>query len=197
MSPSRVALRRRDRADRRSGTPIIAIRRRPTDSGSGDPDDLEHAGLDEALYPLAHGRGSAGVGLRERRDGYEYIVEWGATARALPALGFNPRGWATIEYPGLAGSAALSRGHSCPRMASPRPDPAYVRSRPDDTFWAARKLMAISDEIIRAAVPPGRTESGLRKIPRRRADRKPRQDGRAWLTAINPVVDPTFAADGR
>ena len=43
-----------------------------------------------------------------------------------------------------------------PEQWRPRvPNPAYVRSRPDDTFWAARKLMAISDELIRAAVKAG------------------------------------------
>ena len=46
--------------------------------------------------------GSAGVGLRERRDGYEYLAEVAPAVRALPALGFAVRPWMTIEYPDAA-----------------------------------------------------------------------------------------------
>jgi hypothetical protein len=142
--------------------------------------------------------GSAGVGLRDRRDGYEYIVEMGATARALPAFGFNPRRWATIDYPRLRGIGRFESKAFNPEEWRPRvPNPAYVRSRPDDTFWAARKLMGISDDIIRAAVAAGQYSNKLAEqflvdalIERRD------KIGRTWLTAINPVVDPALAADG-
>jgi hypothetical protein len=77
------------------------------------------------------------------------------------------------------------------------PNPAYVRSRADDTFWAARKLMAMSDDLIRAAV-----RAGLLTDPKAEAfltaaliERR-NKIGRAFLTSVNPVVDPALSTDG-
>lgn len=142
--------------------------------------------------------GSAGIGLRERRDGYEYLAEGGRAAKALPAFGFNVRPWMTIPYPSLRGIGRFESKRFVPEQWRPRvPNPAYVRSRADDTFWAARKLMAVSDELIRAAVKSGeysdpRAEQFLADALIERRDKI----GRVWLTAINPVVDPALSEDG-
>jgi hypothetical protein len=142
--------------------------------------------------------GSAGVGLRERRDGYEYLAEFGPTGKALPALGFSIRPWMTIRYPTLRGIGRFESKRFVPEEWRPRvPNPAYVRSRPDDTFWAALKLMALSDDLIRAAVRAGkytdpRAEQFLADALIERRDKI----GRAWLTAVNPIVDPALAEDG-
>jgi hypothetical protein len=142
--------------------------------------------------------GSAGIGERERRDGYEYLAEVGPSKKALPALGFYVRPWMTIDYPKLRGIGRFESKRFVPEEWRPRvPNPAYIRSRPDDTFWAARKLMALSDDLIRAAVKAGkysdpRAERFLQDALIERRDKI----GRAWLTAVNPVVDPALAADG-
>ena len=77
------------------------------------------------------------------------------------------------------------------------PNPAFLRARPDDTFWAARRVMAFTDEMIRAAVQTGQySDPAAEKhiadtlIARRDAI------GRAWLTNVNPVVDPALDASG-
>jgi hypothetical protein len=72
-----------------------------------------------------------------------------------------------------------------------------VRSRADDTFWAARKLMALSDDLIRAAVRTGgltdpKAEEFLAAALIERRDKI----GRAFLTHVNPLVDPAIGADG-
>ena len=142
--------------------------------------------------------GSAGIGPKERRDGYEYIAEVGVSMRALPAFGFAARHWMTISYPRHRGVGRFEAAHFVPEEWRPRvPNPAYVRSRPDDTFWAARKLMSMSDELIRAAVMAGQlsdpaAERYLIGVLIERRDRI----GRAWLTAVNPIVDPELSADG-
>jgi hypothetical protein len=142
--------------------------------------------------------GSAGVGLRERRDGYEYLAEVPPTVRALPAFGFAVRPWMTIDYPELRGIGRFESKRFVPdEWRSRVPNPAYVRSRPDDTFWAARKLMALSDDLIRAAVKAGaytdpRAERFLGDALIERRDKI----GRAWLTAVNPIADPALADDG-
>ena len=142
--------------------------------------------------------GSAGIGLRERRDGYEYLAETGPAKKALPALGLYVRPWMTIDYPNLPGIGRFESKRFVPEQWRPRvPNPAYVRSRLDDTFWAARRLMAMSDDLIRAAVKAGkytdpRAEQFLADALIERRDKV----GRAWLTAINPIVDPALSADG-
>ena len=142
--------------------------------------------------------GSAGIGLRERRDGYEYLVETGPAFKSLPAFGFYLRPWLTIPYLSYRGIGRFESERFVPEEWRPRvPNPAYVRSRPDDTFWAARKLMAISDDLIRAAVKAGhytdpRAEDFLigALIERRE------KIGRTWLTAVNPIVDPELSETG-
>ncbi|MEP6918136.1 MAG: hypothetical protein ABJC89_20985 [Acidobacteriota bacterium] len=142
--------------------------------------------------------GSAGIGERERRDGYEYLAEFGPALKALPAFGFNPRRWMLVEYPTLRGIGRFEAKAFVPEEWRPRvPNPAYVRSRPDDTFWGARKLMALSDDLIRAAVKAGRyTDPAAEKFLGDALIARRDLIGRAWLTAVNPIVDPALAADG-
>ena len=142
--------------------------------------------------------GSAGIGLRERRDGYEYLAEFGPARKALPSLGFYVRPWMTIDYPDLRGIGRFESKRFVPDQWRPRvPNPAYVRSRPDDMFWAARKLMGLSDDLVRAAVRAGkysdpRAEQFLGDALIERRDKI----GKAFLVTVNPVVDSALSADG-
>jgi hypothetical protein len=142
--------------------------------------------------------GSAGIGLRERRDGYEYLAEVSPGLKALPAFGFYIRPWLTIEYPTLRGIGRFESKRFVPEQwRSRQPNPAYVRSRPDDTFWGARKLMALSDDLIRAAVKAGKYSDPRAEqfLADALIDRR-EKIGRAWLTSVNPVIDPALSGDG-
>jgi hypothetical protein len=142
--------------------------------------------------------GSSGIGVRERRDGYEYLAEVGPAKAALPAFGFRIRPWMMIDYPEYRGVGRFEARRFVPDEWRPRvPNPAYVRSRADDTFWAARKLMALPDEAIRAAVRAGhltdpQAEAFLAQALIERRDKI----GGAFLTRVNPISDPALAADG-
>jgi hypothetical protein len=143
--------------------------------------------------------GSAGIGPRERRDGYEYLAETGPALRALPAFGFAVRPWMTIDYPEYRGIGRFEAARFEPEKWRPRvPNPAYVRSRPDDTFWAAMKLMSVPEDVIRAAVKAGQYQDAAAEkfladaLIERRA-----KIAKAFLVPVNPVVDPALAADGR
>ena len=142
--------------------------------------------------------GSAGIGLRERRDGYEYLAETGASKRALPAFGFRKRAWMTIDYPEFRGVGRFESARFVPEEWRPRvPNPAYVRSRADDTFWAARKLMALSDDAIRAAVKAGRlSDPPAEQYLAQALIERRNKIGGAWLTNVNPIVDPALAESG-
>lgn len=142
--------------------------------------------------------GSAGIGLRERRDGYEYLAEVGAAGKALPAFGFKPRAWMRIEYPNFRGIGRFESKAFEPEQWRPRvPNPAYVRSRADDTFWAARKLMGLPDAVIRAAVQAGQyTDPGAERFLGDALIERRDKIGRVWLTGVNPVIDPALSAAG-
>jgi hypothetical protein len=69
--------------------------------------------------------------------------------------------------------------------------------RADDAFWAARRVMAFSNELIRGIVKAGKysdvkAEQYLADVLIKRRDKI----GRAYLTMINPVVDPALDASG-
>ncbi len=71
---------------------------------------------------------------------------------------------------------------------------AFDNARPDDLFWAARRVMAVTDAQIRAAVKsaeysdPG-AEQYMGDVIIARRDKV----GLQWLTGVNPLVD--FALD--
>lgn len=142
--------------------------------------------------------GSAGVGKRDRRDGYEYLAEFGPAKRALLAFGFYIRPWMRVDYPSYRGVGRFEADAFDPETWRPRvPNPAYVRSRADDTFWAARKLMALSDDLVRAAVRAGRlSDPQAEEFLATALIERRNRIGRAFLTRVNPVVDAALAADG-
>ena len=142
--------------------------------------------------------GSAGVAKRERRDGYEYLAETTYAKKALLAFGFYIRPWMTVDYPEHRGIGRFEAERFVPEEWRPRvPNPAYVRSRPDDTFWAARKLMALSDDAVRAAVRAGRlTDPKAEEFLGNALLERRNKIGRAFLTAVNPVTDAALSGAG-
>jgi hypothetical protein len=68
---------------------------------------------------------------------------------------------------------------------------------PDDAFWAARRVAAFDDELIRALVHTGElsdaaAEQHLATILIQRRDKI----ARAYLATVNPVVNPKLDPDG-
>ena len=142
--------------------------------------------------------GSASLKAREYDEGFEYIVDGKATLRNIAGLGFYIPGYHFVHYPDYPAAGHFSADRFDPPNWKPRvPNPAFRRARPDDTFWGARRVMAFTDEMIRAAVKTGKyTDANAEKhiadtlIARRDAI------GRAWLTNVNPVVSPALDASG-
>jgi hypothetical protein len=77
------------------------------------------------------------------------------------------------------------------------PTAAVLHARMDDNFWAARRVAAFSDEMIRAITATGgfsnpQTAPLLADVLIARRDRI----ARAYLPAVNPIVDVALSADG-
>ena len=56
------------------------------------------------------------------------------------------------------------------------PITAFENRLPDDTFWAAKQVMAFTDEEIRAIVQHRRVQPAGRGLDHRDADRTPQSD---------------------
>jgi hypothetical protein len=130
--------------------------------------------------------------------GWEYYYESSASLRRLYSYGFALSPWQTVPYD-LYPSIGLFEGdHFDPTTWRPQtPVEPYIDMRADDAFWAARRVMAFSDELIRAAVHVGQysdpaAERHLGDVLIKRRD----AIGRAYLTAINPIVSPRLDAAG-
>jgi hypothetical protein len=133
---------------------------------------------------------------REYDEGWELLYEGDKLLKRLVSLGFYLQPWQTVKYEDIPAIGRFEGDEFDPLTWKPRvPTAAFLRARPDDTFWAARRVMAFSDEMIRAIVKTGHysdpaAEQHLADVLIKRRDRI----GRAYLMAVNPLVD--FSIDG-
>jgi hypothetical protein len=142
--------------------------------------------------------GSGGTEPMGWRDGYEYAFDKRAAMLALASLGLYVPPWQRIRYPQLPSVGRIEADHFRPERWKPTlPNPAFQNARPDDTFWAARLVMAFTDEAIRSVVETARLSDPqaaayLTRVLIRRRD----AIGRTWLTDVNPVVQPSVTDAG-
>jgi hypothetical protein len=152
------------------------------------------------LMDFGSALGSGGVGPADYWAGEEGLIEPREVARRIAGFGlYTSKGQASSFYE--ASSVGRLRDDNTdfnPDLWKPRvPNQAFLHARRDDQFWAARKLSAMTPEVLRAAVHAG--EFGDRNaedfLVRALGERR---DAilRAYLTAINPISDPALGADG-
>jgi hypothetical protein len=142
-----------------------------------------------------------GIGANRPHDwdeGWEYFYQNDATWRRFRSFGFDLSPWQTVKYEDVPAVGPFEGDQFDPETWRPHsPMTSYMEMRADDAFWAARRVMAFTDELIRAAVKTGgysdpTAERHLGDVLIKRRDKI----GRAYLTRINPVVDPVLGADG-
>ena len=142
--------------------------------------------------------GSAGVGPKGLRDGFEYGLDKRASLLAILSFGVYTPPWLRFHYPDLPAVGRIESRHFDPAGWKPTlPNPAFQNARRDDLFWAAQRVMAFSDEAIGAMVATAQFSDpeATRYLTGVLIERRNRI-GRAWLTDINPVVDPSIDQDG-
>ena len=88
---------------------------------------------------------------------YEHFYQGDTTRKRLFSFGFALSPWQTIPYKEYYPSIGKFEGDRFdPKKWRPQtPTTAYMETRDDDAFWAARRLAVFSDELIRAAVKAG------------------------------------------
>ena len=142
--------------------------------------------------------GTGALGPREWDEGYEYLYEGDAAWKRLVTFGGYLRNWQTIPYEDHRSIGRFEGLRFDPVNWKPRvPTSAIRNARPDDTFWAARRVMALTGELIRAMVQVAEysdpaAAQHLANVLMARRDRI----GEAYLPAINPIVDVALDPDG-
>jgi hypothetical protein len=130
--------------------------------------------------------------------GWEYFYDGEPTKRRLLSFGFSLSPWQTVPYQEYPSVGRFEGDAFDPRSWKPQtPTTAFLELRADDAFWAARRVMAFTDDLIRAAVHTGEfsdpaAERYLATVLMKRRD----AIGRTYLPAINPIVDPKLSAAG-
>jgi hypothetical protein len=140
--------------------------------------------------------GTGANGPREYDEGWEHLVEGDLAMKRLITLGFFLQPWQTVSYTSNPAIGRFEGKVFEPAEWKPRvPTAAFLRARDDDNFWAARRVMAFSDDMIRAIVATGNyhDESAVKLLADVLIQRRDKI-GQAYLNAINPVVNP--ALDG-
>jgi hypothetical protein len=100
--------------------------------------------------------GSASYGPNSPRSGFEYLFESRLAAKQFFTFGLAVPGWAKAKYPhDRAVGRFESKRFDALGWVPEYPNPAFSNRLPEDGFWAAKQVMAFTDEQIRAIVATG------------------------------------------
>ena len=137
-------------------------------------------------------------GPHEWIEGYEYIFDKDKALRRMYTLGFYIQPWQLADYEEHPAIGRFTADRFDPVTWKSRVSAAaLLHVRDDDAFWAARRIMAFSDEMIRALVKTGRfsdpkAEKLLADVLIQRRD----IIGKTYLPRVNPIVNPALDASG-
>jgi hypothetical protein len=134
--------------------------------------------------------GSGAQGPHGWEEGYEYVIEGNLLLKRMATLGLYLQPWQTVNYVDNDEIGPFEGDEFDPTAWKSRVSTAAeVRARSDDNFWAALRVMAFTDEMIRKAVEAAEyadpeSHELLGDILIKRRDKI----GKAYLPAINPLV---------
>jgi hypothetical protein len=143
--------------------------------------------------------GMGANGPHDWDEGFEYFYEKYQGLRRAATLGFALSPWQTAKYTEYPSIGRFEADAFDPRTWKPHaPTRAYIEMLDDDAFWAARRVGAFDEALIRAAVHTGRfsdtaAEQHLVTLLIQRREKILR----AYLPAINPIVNPSLGSDGQ
>jgi hypothetical protein len=101
--------------------------------------------------------GAGAMGPHDWDEGHEYLYEGDLVKKRLISFGFYLQPWQVapyVEHPEIG--RIETNGFEPERWKTRVPNAAMRQARDDDTFWAALRVAAFTDEMIRAAIREGR-----------------------------------------
>jgi hypothetical protein len=142
--------------------------------------------------------GMGANGPHDWDEGWEYLYQADTTKRRLFTMGLWRSPWQTADYVEHPAIGRFEAESFDPLTWKPRvPTAAFIQMREDDAFWAARRVMAFDDGMVRELVKAGEYSDPSASV-QLAATLIARRDkvGRAYLTQINPIVDPVLDTNG-
>ena len=143
--------------------------------------------------------GTGASGPREYDEGWELLYEGELTRKRLLRLGFVFESWQTAQYVDNPAIGRFEGDSFDPQGWRPRVGTAaFFHARADDNFWAARRVAAFTDDMIRSAVRAGRySDSAAEALLVEVLIKRRQKIAAAYLPTINPLVDFALSGDGR
>ena len=134
--------------------------------------------------------GTGALAPRDGDEGYEYLFEGPAMWKRLLTFGLFLSPWQTVNYQEHPEIGQFEGDDFDPMDWKPRVPVAALRhARPDDTLWAALRVMAFSDDHIRAAVKTGNfTDPAAEKLLGDILIKRRDKIGRTYFSRINPLA---------
>jgi hypothetical protein len=132
------------------------------------------------------------------RAGNEYMFTWGKPIAQIFSLGFYVPRWHRADFPKIPAVGRFEWEIFDPEKWVPEYfNPAFSNCLPDDEFWAAKQVMAFTDDEIRAVVRSGqygerRAEDWIVQCLTKRRDKI----GRVYFSKVLPL-DRFTIKDGR
>ncbi len=100
--------------------------------------------------------GSDSFTTKSPRAGNDYLFRWKPMAAQIFSLGVWLPDWARAHYPEFSSAGNFEYELFDPEKWKPNyPAPIFDNRLPDDTFWAAKQVMAFTEDEIRAVVETG------------------------------------------
>jgi len=142
------------------------------------------------LIDFGSALGSDGDSTKDARLGHEFMLPTPTKAlKQMLKLGLVAEQWEKVRYPKLPGIGNFSSADFHPDDWKPNyPNPAFLSRLPDDDFWAAKHVMAFTDDDIRTIVETAKftdarsTEYMIATLAERR-----NKIGRTFFSKIFPL----------
>jgi hypothetical protein len=142
--------------------------------------------------------GSSSSRANSVRAGGEYLFGWKQSAVQFFTLGLAVPHWALAKYELYPAVGRIEGDVFNPETWTPEyPNPAFLNRLPDDEFWAAKQVMAFTDDEIRAIVKSGQISDPAAE--RYLADvliKRRNKIGKAFFPKVLPL-DRFRVSDGR
>ena len=130
--------------------------------------------------------------------GWEHFYQTNSTLKRLVSFGFALSPWQTVKYVEGPSIGKFEGDRFDPRTWRPQMlTTAYMELRDDDAFWAALRVGAFTDEMIRAIIHTGEfrdaaAEKAVADIMIKRRDKILK----VYLPAVNPIVSARMDGQG-
>ena len=163
-----------------------------------DPDQPGHGHLVHYLLDFDMAMGVMAATRASAYDGYAHNFDYDNLVQSSITFGLWVRPWERVENPGIVGVGRFESEHFDPAGFNPRRYfmPFLHRDRFDD-FWAAKRVMSLSPEHIRAAVEAARfSEPAAIDYLTETLVQRQRKIGRYHLSRVAPLADLEVTADG-